>query len=261
MRRATLFLPKDQIWDQTVVLAMTEKPIKIFVGYDTREDIAWQVARHSLLRHSNGEVLVHPIRQSAVRELGLYTRPHDATATTEFSLTRFLTPYLATQTEGWVIFCDCDFLYTTDVRNVLEGLDPEKAVYVVQHEYDPSHSIKMDGKKQTTYPRKNWSSFMVFNCSHPDVRALTPQVVNSAAPAYLHRFEWIADQSQIGALKLDWNFLEGEYQKPRETPRVIHFTNGGPWFDECQDVDFADLWLDERDLYLRSDAAALEKVA
>lgn len=241
---------------------MTDKaPTKIYVGYDTREDIAWQVARHSLVRHSDDEVLVYPIRQSVVRELGLYTRPVDATATTEFSLTRFLTPYLAAQTEGWVVFCDCDFLYTTDVRGVLDGLDPTKAVYVVQHEYDPSQSIKMDGKRQTFYPRKNWSSFMVFNCAHPDVQALTPQVVNSAAPAFLHRFDWIADQAHIGALALDWNFLEGEYPKPVETPRVIHFTNGGPWFDEWQNVDYADLWLEERDRYLRSVAAMPEKVA
>lgn len=241
---------------------MTDKtPTKIYVGYDTREDIAWQVARHSLQRHSDDEVLVYPIRQSVVRELGLYTRPVDATATTEFSLTRFLTPYLAAQTEGWVVFCDCDFLYTTDVRGVLDGLDPAKAVYVVQHEYDPAQSIKMDGKKQTIYPRKNWSSFMVFNCAHPDVQALTPQVVNSAAPAFLHRFDWVADQAQIGALALDWNFLEGEYPKPAETPRVIHFTNGGPWFDEWQNVDYADLWLEERDLYLRSVDAMPEKIA
>lgn len=238
---------------------MTETPsAKIYVGYDTREDIAWQVARHSLLRHSHGEVSVYPIRQSVVRELGLYTRPIDATATTEFSLTRFLTPYLAAQTEGWVVFCDCDFLYTTDVRGVLDGLDPEKAVYVVQHEYDPSQMVKMDGKKQTVYPRKNWSSFMVFNCAHPDVQALTPQVVNSASPAYLHRFDWIADQNHVGALDLDWNFLEGEYPKPDKTPRVVHYTNGGPWFDEWQNVDYADLWLNERDLYLRSEAAAAE---
>lgn len=244
------------------MFAMPETPsMKIFVGYDTREDIAWEVARHSLLRLSSDQVAVYPIRQAAVRDLGLYTRPVDATATTEFSLTRFLTPYLAAQAEGWVVFCDCDFLYTADVRGVLDGLDADKAVYVVQHEYDPSYSIKMDGKKQTTYPRKNWSSFMVFNCAHPDVRALTPQVVNSASPAYLHRFEWIADQSNVGALELDWNFLEGEYTKPHETPRVIHFTNGGPWFEEWQNVDFADLWMEERDRYLLSHAAAIENAA
>lgn len=225
-----------------------DMPLKIFVGYDSREDIAWQVCRHSIMRHARRPVIVAPIRQSAVRELGLYTRPVDQTASTEFSLTRFLTPFLAAQ-GGWVIFCDCDFLYTVDVHEVLEGLDPSKAVYVVQHDYTPSFGVKMDGQPQTSYPRKNWSSFMVLNCDHPDVAALSPSVVNTAPPAYLHRFEWISDDRDIGALELDWNFLEGEYPRPASTPRVIHFTNGGPWFDQWTNVDFADLWLTERKLY------------
>lgn len=227
-------------------------PFKVFLGYDSREDIAYQVARYSLLRHAGHGVEVFPIRQPVLRELGLYTRPVDATATTEFSLTRFLTPFLAAQESGWTLFTDCDFLFTADIGGVLEALDPTKAVYVVQHEYEPAHDIKMDGKKQTRYPRKNWSSFILFNLAHPDVQALTPAVVNSAAPAFLHRFEWIKDQSHIGSLELDWNFLEGEYARPLRTPRVIHFTNGGPWFAEWQSVDFADLWLAEEAAYLAS---------
>ena len=235
---------------------MSDNPtFKVFIGYDSREDIAYQVARYSLLRHASGDVTVHAIRQPAVRELGLYTRPADASASTEFSLTRFLTPYLVAQTSGWSLFTDCDFLFTADIRGVLSGLDPAKAVYVVQHEYDPAHDIKMDGKKQTRYPRKNWSSFMLFNNAHPDVRALTPEIVNSATPAFLHRFDWVQDQSQIGALDLDWNFLQGEYPKPATTPRVVHFTNGGPWFAEWKNVDYADLWLAEEAAYLASSEA------
>lgn len=236
---------------------MAEYRTKVFVGYDSREDIAWQVCRHSLLSHASRELAVIPIRQSTVRELGLYTRPFDVGSSTEFSLTRFLTPFLAAQS-GWVLFCDCDFLFTSDVQEVFEGLDPAKALYCVQHDYVPAHDVKMDGKKQTTYPRKNWSSFMLFNCDHPDVKALTPEVVNSAGAAFLHRFEWIKDQSHIGALALDWNFLEGEYPKPAQTPRVIHYTNGGPWFDEWQQCDYADLWLAERDRYLQAEARSGE---
>lgn len=229
----------------------TLSPAKVFVGYDSREDIAWEVCRHSLLRHSQGEVSVIPLRQKALRELGLYTRPHDLGASTEFSLTRFLTPFLAAQS-GWVVFCDCDFLFTTDVRQVFEDLDPAKALYCVQHDYTPAYKVKMDGKNQAIYPRKNWSSFMILNCDHPDVQALTPDVVNTASAAYLHRFEWIRDDSSIGALELDWNFLAGEYARPASTPRVIHYTNGGPWFAEWQKCEFADLWLQERNLYLSS---------
>ena len=151
------------------------QPLKIYVGYDSREDIAWQVARHSLLRHATGAIQVHPLRQTSLRELGLYTRSTDA-ATTEFSLTRFLTPYLAAF-DGWSVFMDCDFLVTRDITEILALLDPAKALYCVQHEYTPANMIKMDGKQQSVYPRKNWSSFMAFNGAHPKVRALTPALV------------------------------------------------------------------------------------
>jgi hypothetical protein len=233
---------------------------KIFVGYDSREDIAWAVCRHSILRHSVDDLAVIPIRQETLRELGLYSRPIDTRSSTEFSITRFLTPFLAAQ-PGWVAFCDCDFLFNIDVRQVFEGLDDTKAVYCVKHDYTPAHAIKMDGKQQAVYPRKNWSSFMLLNCDHPDVRALTPAVVNAATPAYLHRFEWVQDDESIGALDLDWNFLVGEYAKPERTPRVLHYTTGGPWFDDWRDCDYADLWLRERDLYLQSLNLPVRQVA
>lgn len=221
--------------------------LKVYVGYDSREDIAWQVCRHSLLRHASVAVPVHPLKLTTLCELGLYTRPVDAAASTEFSLTRFLTPHLAAH-DGWSLFVDCDFLFTRDLLTVLEGLDPSKAAYVVQHDYTPSQSIKMDGKSQTVYPRKNWSSFILFNGAHPDVKALTPEVVNTASPAFLHRFSWIHDDNDIGALDLTWNFLEGEYPVPGTPPAAIHYTNGGPWFENWQNVAFADLWLAERDM-------------
>jgi hypothetical protein len=229
---------------------MTSEKLKIYVGYDSREDIAWQVCRHSIQRHSPADVEIYPLKQTTLRELGLYTRGQD-TATTEFSLTRFLTPYLAAH-DGWSIFVDCDFLFTSNVRDVLAHASRDKAVHVVQHDYSPANMIKMDGKQQTVYPRKNWSSFILFNNAHPDVKALTPEVVNSREPGYLHRFNWLSDDSLIGSLPLGWNFLEGEYPKPQTVPNAIHYTNGGPWFDNWQNVDFADLWVAERDLYLKS---------
>lgn len=230
------------------------EPLKIYVGYDTREDIAWQVCRHSLYRHASKPIEVNPLKQATLRELGLYTRPIDKTATTEFSLTRFLTPYLA-DSKGWSIFVDCDFLFTEDIYNVVKDLDDSKAIYVVQHDYTPAHSVKMDGKAQTVYPRKNWSSFIVFNGSHPYVKTLTPSLVNSAQPAFLHRFSWIPEDELIGNLSIRWNFLEGEYPVPEQVPAAIHYTNGGPWFEAWTKVDFADLWLAERDAYLRSEEA------
>lgn len=223
--------------------------LKVYIGWDPAEDIAWEVANHSLRRHASGDVEVYALKQSALRELGLYTREIDTKASTEFSLTRFLTPYLAAN-EGWALFTDCDFLFTKDIFNVLDYVDDSKAVYVVQHDYVPSKSNKMHGVGQSVYPRKNWSSFMLFNTRHEAVKKLTPSVVNSATPAFLHRFEWIDDDSLIGSLPLEFNFLEGEYPVPDSIPSVIHYTNGGPWFDDWQDVDFADLWTAERDLFL-----------
>jgi len=224
---------------------------KVFVGYDSREDIAWQVCRHSILRNSTPDLEVYPLKLQSLREVGLYSRPTDV-ASTEFSLTRFLTPYLSGTHDGWSIFVDCDFLFTADIRRVLSEANRDKAVHVVQHDYIPANSIKMDGQVQTAYPRKNWSSFILFNNAHPDVKALTPEVVNSASPAYLHRFEWVSDDSLIGALPLGWNFLEGEYAKPDRLPYAVHYTNGGPWFETCQQVDYANEWCLERDLYLSS---------
>lgn len=224
--------------------------LKIYVGYDSREDIAWQVCRFSLRRHAGSEVDIHPLKQSALRELGLYTRGPDK-ASTEFSLTRFLTPYVAAH-EGWTIFVDCDFLFTADVFQVLNGASRSKAVYVVKHDYTPAKAVKMDGKPQSAYARKNWSSFMLFNNAHPQVKTLTPAVVNRESPSFLHRFSWVGDDGLIGELPRGWNFLEGEYPKPEQTPYAVHFTNGGPWFPNKRNVDYADLWLAERDLYLAS---------
>lgn len=227
--------------------------LKIYVGYDSREDIAFQICRASVQRQSKAALEVYPLKQPTLRELGLYTRPVDSTSTTEFSLTRFLTPYLAAG-DGWTVFVDCDFLFTADIAKMVSKLDPAKAVHVVQHDYRPRAASKMDNQSQTVYPRKNWSSFMVFNGSHPDVKSLTPSVVNSAEPAFLHRFAWTSDDA-IGSLPLEWNFLVGEYDKPADVPSAIHYTLGGPWFPNCRDVDYADLWLAELDL-LHKDLAA-----
>lgn len=226
--------------------------MKIYVGHDSREDIAWQVCRHSLLRHSHAQQGVFPLKQATLRELGLYTRPLDVKASTDFSITRFLTPFLAAH-EGWSIFTDCDFLFTVGIHTLEKHLDPSMAIHVVQHDYTPAVATKMDGKAQHVYPRKNWSSFIAFNGAHPAVKALTPAVVNSAEPAFLHRFNWV-DDSKIGRLPLNWNFLVGEYPKPAAAPAAIHYTNGGPWFENHVNVDYGDLWLAERDLYLKSAA-------
>lgn len=220
--------------------------IQVFIGWDRREHIAWEVCKFSILRRTNpAEVSVCPIIQEEMRELQLYTREKDLKASTDFSLTRFLTPVLAGY-NGFAIFVDCDFLFLADIREVFQSIDPEKAVSVVQHDYQPTEEVKMDGCIQHPYPRKNWSSFMVFNCHHPAVRNLTPRVVNTAEPSYLHRLQWL-DDSEIGSLDIGWNYLEGWYPPAYNKLKAIHYTLGGPWFAHKKDCDFADFWLQEKE--------------
>ena len=219
--------------------------LKVIVGWDPREDIAWEVCRHSILSRTDPEeVSVRPLIQADLRKQGLYTRPIDQKAATEFSLTRFLTPHLAGK-GGYAVFVDCDFLFLTDIREVLNEVDPNAAISVVKHDYRPSEVVKMDGCIQHVYPRKNWSSFIVFNLEHPDVQALTPAIVNSAEPGYLHRFMWLND-SDIGGLQRGWNYLEGWYPEVLDGVKAIHYTRGGPWFEHMRDCGFAKAWVDEK---------------
>ena len=218
------------------------RPLRIFVGWDSREDIAYQVCKRSLEQNTSIPLQITPIRQGDLRARGIYTRGPDPLSSTEFSFTRFLTPYLAGY-EGWAIFVDCDFLFRRDIAGILDYLDPTKALYCVKHNYAPLETIKMDGQHQTRYPRKNWSSFMLINCAHKEVRRLTPCVVNAESGLYLHRFNWLTDEA-IGALPLAWNYLEGWHSRADcEDPIAVHFTRGGPWFDNYQDVEYRDEWL------------------
>jgi hypothetical protein len=124
-------------------------------------------------------------------------------------------------------------------------MDPKYAVLCVQHDYKPKETTKMDGVPQSAYPRKNWSSFMLFNCAHPSTRQLTPEVVSRETGAYLHRMQWAKDE-EIGALPTGWNWLEGWYDKPAQGyPQAVHHTRGGPWFAEWHNVDYAAEWIAE----------------
>ncbi|MDQ6436495.1 glycosyltransferase [Mesorhizobium sp. LHD-90] len=220
--------------------------LQVFVGWDSREPIAFDVAEHSLLKHASIPVEVVPIKLQALVEQGLYTREVDPLASTEFTYSRFFTPYLAGY-KGWALFCDCDFLFFGDAAELLTYRDPSKAVLCAQHDYQPKDAVKMDGKIQTAYPRKNWSSFMLFNCEHPSTQKLTPDVINRESGAYLHRMQWAADK-EIGMLPIEWNWLEGWNEKPASGyPKAVHFTSGGPWFKDWQDVDYGDEWRKEAD--------------
>ncbi|MPY70530.1 MAG: glycosyltransferase [Alphaproteobacteria bacterium] len=226
-------------------------PFPVHVGWDSREDIAFQVCRHSLQRRAGIPVEVMPIKRQALRDAGLYTRDADPLASTEFTYTRFFVPYLQGY-KGWALFCDCDFLWLGDIAELVALRDDRFAVMCVHHDHRPREDWKMDRQKQTVYPRKNWSSMVLYNCGHPANAALTPEVVNSQAGSFLHRFQWLEDDL-IGAVPETWNWLDGWSEPPATGhPDVVHFTRGGPWFDDWRDVAYGDLWLAEEANFLAS---------
>ena len=216
--------------------------MKVFVGYDTREDIAYQVCKHSL-EARNKHVEVTPLVQNKLREAGWYTRPVDKLASTEFTFTRFLIPEL-TNFSGWALFCDSDIIFLDDVKELFDQADDKYAVMCVKHDYAPKEGIKMDGQVQTVYPRKNWSSVMLFNCAHPSNAKLTMDLVNEPEinGAYLHRFSWLTDE-EIGDLNYEWNFLVGHYKDG--SPKALHYTEGGPWFENYRNCEFHTEWKQE----------------
>jgi hypothetical protein len=220
-----------------------------FIGFDRRETVVYQVAAHTL-RRSTPAALVYPLVQDLLRAEGLYDR-EDTQASTDFSLTRFLVPQLS-GFRGWAVFSDCDFLFTRDVMNKLRTYARwHLPLNVVKHDYTPRSETKMGGRTQHKYPRKNWSSFMLFNCEHSANRLLTAATVNKMPPAWLHQFEWL-DGYEIGELPIDMNFLVGEYPSPDAeadtlvepsltTPTCLHYTLGiGPYKPPVK--DYAALW-------------------
>jgi len=216
---------------------------KVFVGYTSYQDVVYKVAQHSIERRSK-DVKCYPIIQQSLRDLGIYYRPHDKNGATEFSITRFLTPWLAGY-KGWVMFCDNDVLALTDINELFDQADDKYAVMCVKHDHNPTDTMKLDGQKQTQYPRKNWSSVVLWNLEHPKNKQITPELVNEVSPLYLHRFMWLEDH-EIGELALEWNYLVDWYKEESAgKPKLLHYTDGGPYFKNYQDCDYAKEWLDE----------------
>lgn len=225
-----------------------QKVLTIYIGWDSREPIAADVCKHSILEHSSIPVNIVYLKQDELREQGIYWRDVDHLGSTEFTFTRFLVPYLNNY-DGWAVFVDCDFVFVDDVAELLNQAEPSKAVQVVQHNYTPPQGVKMDGKAQTPYPRKNWSSMILWNCGHAKHRILDPEFVNTATGQQLHRFTWLKDIN-IGKLSPEWNWLVGWYREVRDGyPKAIHYTSGGPWFDNYRDCEYADVWKSYRDSF------------
>ena len=216
----------------------------IYIGFDTREDIAFQVSKFSLISKSEN-INVQPLKLNDLKERGLYSREEDKLGSTEFTFSRFLVPVLNNYS-GWALFCDCDILFLEDVNKLFDLCDDKYAVMCVQHDYTPKEGTKMDGQKQTIYPRKNWSSLVLWNCSHPSNKQVTKELVNhpDTTGKYLHRFSWL-DDNEIGSIPHGWNWLAGWYKEPQDgRPSAIHYTEGGPWFENYRFCEYHQEWKD-----------------
>ncbi len=217
------------------------KTLKIFIGYDPKEAVAFHVLCHSLLEKSSKPISITPINLKNLQ--GLYSRQHDQRQSNEFSFSRFLVPYLCDY-EGFGMYMDCDMLALGDVSTISNDIDESHAVSVVQHDYESKVKVKYLGNKQYSYPRKNWSSFIIWNCAHPSNRGVDPNFIEAADAATLHRFLWLKDE-EIGKLSTKWNWLVGEYDNPTKDIKVLHWTLGGPYFKEYSNTEFSEEWNEE----------------
>jgi lipopolysaccharide biosynthesis glycosyltransferase len=222
--------------------------VRIYVGFDRAEHGAYLAAIKTLAKYTNSPpepldaARLHAVglhRRVVDRRGGLYDLASNAPCSTDFAVTRFLVPILCQS--GWALFTDCDVVFLANPRELLAHADPEKAVMVVKHDHRGSGE-KMGGIQQTCYPRKNWSSVMMFNCEHPANQRLTVQDVAERPGRDLHAFYWLHD-AEIGALPPEWNWLVGVQPKP-EHPKIAHFTLGGPWIDGWQGAEHDDIWLE-----------------
>jgi len=174
------------------------------------------------------------------------TRDRHPLQSSDFSFSRFLTPYLSGY-EGWSIFMDCDMLVLEDIAALWALREERYAVMVVKHHHVPKETVKFLGEPQSKYEKKNWSSVILFN--NAACRALTPEYVNSASGLELHQFKWLEGDHRIGALPSRWNHLVG-YAPRRPDAALVHYTLGGPYFEEYRDCEYADEWWQERDRML-----------
>lgn len=210
--------------------------IKVFIGYDPREAVAYSVLAHSIHARASVPVAVVPVMLSELR--GILTRERHPLQSTDFSFSRFLTPFLSDY-QGWSVFMDCDMLVLDDIARLYALRDERYAVMVVKHDHVPKETRKFLDQPQTAYQKKNWSSVMLFN--NAQCRALTPDYVNTASGLELHQFKWLANDELIGEIPARWNHLVG-YNAPNHDVSLVHYTLGGPYFHEYRDCEYAVEW-------------------
>lgn len=213
--------------------------IRLYVGFDPREAIAYHVFCQSVLNRASRPVSFTPLALNVMKDD--YSEVH-TDGSNQFIYSRFLVPYLCGFT-GWAIFVDGDMLCRDDIAKLWRQRDSSKAVQVVHHDYDTRFPVKYLGQKNESYPKKNWSSVMLWNCSHPANSDLTPECIMRSSGRFLHRFEWLRD-TEIGFLSPSWNWLVSEYDKD-DAVSLVHFTLGTPCFKGYETCDYADEWYAE----------------
>jgi len=229
-------------------------PLSIFLGYDSREYVAYQVAEFSIRRRTSAPILITPLvlshlghvmhRPIECRDGKLWCPISEAPMATEFAISRFCVPFL--QREGWALFADCDILCLADIAELFALADPRYAVMLVKHQQESGAGVKMDNQAQLYYARKNWSSVVLWNIKHLSNAKLTIEALNSWPGRDLHAFRWLAD-NEIGELPPEWNHLVGVNQ-PVANPKLLHFTLGTPDMPGYENCEYADLWRAESDL-------------
>lgn len=229
--------------------------INVFIGFDARETATFHVLSHSIHQHASEPVSITPIMLSQLK--GVFTREPNPLQSTDFSFSRFLTPYLSNY-EGWSIFTDCDMVVTEDIAKLWAMRDERYAVMCVKHDHNPEEDTKFLGAVQTKYQKKNWSSVMMFN--NAKCKALTPEYVNNASGLELHQFKWLDNDDLIGDIPKEWNHLVG-YNAPNPNAALIHFTEGGPYFEEYADCEHAKTWVEAKQGMLRVDQRNKKQVA
>ncbi len=213
--------------------------IPVFIGYDPREAVAYHVCTNSIIRHSSQPVSLCPL---ALNILKGYEEKH-TDGSNHFIYSRFLVPHLMNY-KGWAIFMDGDMLLREDINTLWNFRDDSKAVMVVKHNYKTKMATKYLGAKNEDYPRKNWSSVILWNCGHPANKQITPEFIQNATGAQLHRFTWL-DDSLVGDLPLEWNWLPDEYGANQDA-KLLHYTLGTPSFQEFATTPMGDEWHRER---------------
>lgn len=214
---------------------MHDELITVVVGFDQREAVAYHTFCQSVIDRSSRPVRFIPLAKNTMHA---YRETH-SDGSNAFVYSRFLTPFLAGYS-GWAIYADGDMVCDADIRELWDMQDDSKAVLVAKHAYRTKAAVKYFGNRNEDYPRKNWSSLILWNCGHAANRILAPAFVEQATGAFLHRFSWLED-SAIGELPLEWNWLDIEYE-PNEKAKLIHYTLGTPCFTEYADSPMAGKW-------------------